>query len=72
ATLVFLDPPYRKGLEAAALGALAANGWIAAGATIVVEHDKGDRVAVPPGFTEFDRRVYGTTGVLFLRYEGAR
>ncbi|MCZ6605054.1 MAG: 16S rRNA (guanine(966)-N(2))-methyltransferase RsmD, partial [Alphaproteobacteria bacterium] len=44
ATLVFLDPPYRKGLEAAALEALASNGWIAAGATIIVEHDKGDRV----------------------------
>ncbi|WP_342627442.1 16S rRNA (guanine(966)-N(2))-methyltransferase RsmD [Nguyenibacter vanlangensis] len=35
--LLFLDPPYGKGLPARALAALGAAGWIAPGALVVVE-----------------------------------
>ena len=35
--VAFLDPPYRSGLAAAALASLAANGWLAADARIIVE-----------------------------------
>lgn len=68
ASLVFLDPPYGQGLDGAALTALAAQGWIAAGAMVAVEHDKDDAVAIPPGFAECDRRAYGSTEILFLRF----
>lgn len=39
-SLVFLDPPYRKGLIPAALKALAAQGWIAPGAMLICETAK--------------------------------
>ena len=70
ADLVFLDPPYGQGLEAGALAALVKAGWLAAGALVTVEHATGDEIAIPPGFEAVDRRTYGTSAVLFLRYRG--
>ena len=64
--LAFLDPPYGGGLAEPALLALAEEGWLAPGATIVVEL-AGDDVFVPPeGFAISDDRAYGKTRVLFL------
>lgn len=66
ATLVFLDPPYRRGLAAAALVALSAAGWFAPGAAVVVE-EAADAGFVPPkGFSLIDRRCYGGTTIYFL------
>lgn len=64
ATLVFLDPPYGKGLGERALAAAVARGWVAAGATVVWE--EAAEVAVPEGFSRIDARAYGGTWVTFL------
>lgn len=64
ATLVFLDPPYGKGLGARALDAAAAAGWIAPGAIVVWEENAPQHA--PPGFEEADRRRYGDTHVTIL------
>jgi 16S rRNA (guanine966-N2)-methyltransferase len=69
-TLVFLDPPYGKGLAEQALASAAAGGWLADGAVIVVEERKGTAVTLPEGFTEIDRRTYGDSQVLFARWQG--
>lgn len=63
--LVFLDPPYGKGLGAKALTAAGDAGWIAPEALIVWE----ERTAqpAPVGFTTLDNRRYGDTWVTFLR-----
>ena len=63
--LVFLDPPYGKGLGAAALGSAQAGGWLASDALVVWE----ERVApaAPPGFDPLDQRKYGDTVVTLLR-----
>ncbi len=66
--LVFLDPPYGKGLAERALASAAAGGWLAAGAIAVVEERKGEPIAVPAQFAELDRRSWGDTQVLFARY----
>jgi len=66
--LVFLDPPYRSGLAAAALPALAARGWIADGAIGVVETAADEDFTPPPGFTPVDERRYGKAKLLFLRF----
>ncbi|MGR3491808.1 MAG: RsmD family RNA methyltransferase, partial [Shimia sp.] len=61
--LVFLDPPYGKGLGEAALVSATAQGWIADDALIVWEE------AAPmeaPGFMVEDRRRYGDTHVTLL------
>jgi len=66
--LVFLDPPYRSGLAAAALTALAARGWIADGAIGVVETAADEDFAPPAGFMPLDERRYGKAKLLFLRF----
>ncbi|QPH55471.1 16S rRNA (guanine(966)-N(2))-methyltransferase RsmD [Pontivivens ytuae] len=63
--LVFLDPPYGRGLGAPALAAAAAGGWIAEDALVVWEEAAPQEV--PAGFREVDRRAYGDTSVQLLR-----
>ncbi|MHA6324840.1 16S rRNA (guanine(966)-N(2))-methyltransferase RsmD [Roseivivax sp. CAU 1753] len=64
ATLVFLDPPYGKGLGAKALGAARDGGWIAPGALIVWEESTPQ--APPEGFLPRESRRYGDTHVTLL------
>lgn len=66
--LIFLDPPYGQGLGEKALAELAANGWIAPGATIVWEEAADADVPVPGGFTLEDTRIYGAAAVRFLTF----
>jgi 16S rRNA (guanine966-N2)-methyltransferase len=70
--LVFLDPPYDKGLAERALSSADAGGWLAAGALVVIEERAGTALALPPQYVEIDRRRWGDTQVSFLRWTGAR
>lgn len=63
--LVFLDPPYGKGLGALALSAAQAAGWIAPGALIVWE--EATEQPAPPGFDLIETRRYGDTVLTLLR-----
>ena len=65
--LVFLDPPYGKGLAEQALASLRDGGWLVPGALLVVEEAKAAAVAVPDGFEELERRAYDDTEFVFLR-----
>ena len=62
--LVFLDPPYGKGLGSRALSAASAQGWIAPDALIVWEENSPQ--PAPPGFAPLDSRRYGDTHVTLL------
>ncbi|AVO38871.1 16S rRNA (guanine(966)-N(2))-methyltransferase RsmD [Pukyongiella litopenaei] len=62
--LVFLDPPYGRGLGHKALAAALAGGWIAPGALVVWE--ESTEMAPPEGFALEDRRRYGDTHVTLL------
>lgn len=64
--LVFLDPPYGKGLGEAALARLGPGQWIAPAALIVFECG-ADETPSTPGFETLDARDYGAAKVLFLR-----
>jgi 16S rRNA (guanine966-N2)-methyltransferase len=64
-TLVFLDPPYGKGLGEAALASAISGGWIAPNARIVWE--EASPQLAPPGFETLDQRRYGETHVSLLR-----
>lgn len=64
--LVFLDPPYHRGLGEAALARLMAGGWITDDALAVFECGKDENPATP-GFERLDSREYGAAKVLFLR-----
>ena len=57
-SLVFLDPPYGKGLAETALASLRDGGWLAPGALLVVEEAKAAAFSAPTGFEELERRAY--------------
>ena len=64
--LALLDPPYGSGLAAAAVGALAAAGWIAAATMCVVELSHHEEFVPPATFTAGEERRYGKTRFVFL------
>ncbi len=64
--LVFLDPPYGKGLGERALAALGDGGWITADAIIVFEVGASE-TPLTPAFETLDERTYGAAKVLFLK-----
>ncbi len=68
ASLVFLDPPYGKGLGSRALASGVAGGWVAPGALIVWEESAPQ--LPPEGFTPLDTRRYGDTHVTLLERAG--
>jgi 16S rRNA (guanine966-N2)-methyltransferase len=70
--VAFLDPPYRSGLAAPALTALAAMGWLTARAIAVVEIAADEEFSAPEGFTMIDERKYGAARLVFLRREGGK
>ena len=65
-SLVFLDPPYGKGLAERALVSARGGGWLKPDALIVVEEAKG-AFKTPEGFEEIERRDYYDTEIVFLR-----
>jgi 16S rRNA (guanine966-N2)-methyltransferase len=66
-SLVFLDPPYGKGLAEKALASLRDGGWLKPKALLVVEEAKAAAFAAPDGYEELERRVYDDTEFVFLR-----
>lgn len=64
--LVFLDPPYGKGLAEQALVSARAGNWFAPDVTIVLEESASAPLALPDGFTLDDRREYGAAAVHFI------
>ena len=63
--LVFLDPPYGRGLGEKAIGSALAGGWVAPGGLVVWE--EGVNQAPPPGLTGLDQRRYGDTMIAIYR-----
>ena len=63
-TLVFLDPPYGKGLGQKALFAALEGAWIADDALIVWE--ESSPMEPPPGFVRHDARRYGDTHITLM------
>ena len=63
--LIFLDPPYGKGLGEQALASCLAEGWVAPGAMVVWEENAPP--AVPAPLEQIDQRSYGDTVVTLAR-----
>lgn len=64
--LVFLDPPYGKGLGEQALLSLRDGNWLAENVTIVLEDSVDATLDLPEGFVLDDRRAYGAAAVHFI------
>lgn len=63
--VVFLDPPYARGIVSATLRSLA--GWVglAAETVVVVQHSRWEEPFAPPGWRLLKRRGYGETQLAF-------
>lgn len=72
AALAVLDPPYRSGLAAPALVALAGMGWLAHHALVIAELAAKEPFSAPEGFAMIDERRYGAARLVFLRRQGDR
>ncbi len=68
--LVFLDPPYGKGLAERALASLVTGSWLAENAIVVVEEAAKVEVAIPDELTVLGDHRYGDTRVLTLQFRG--
>ena len=66
-SLVFLDPPYAKGLADKAIISLRDGGWLTPDALLVIEEAKAAGFKGPDGFEELERRAYDDTEFVFLR-----
>lgn len=69
--LVFMDPPYRRGLGEAALKALPQAGWLRHDTLVVLETGADEETEIPAGFEIADRRVQGDSQVIFLLWKAA-
>ena len=71
--VVFLDPPYLKGVGALTgdLAALAGHGWLTEQAVVVVERSaRADPLAWGSGYAPDRVRSYGETALHLARWEG--
>jgi len=64
--LVFMDPPYRKGLVARALNAVDDGGWLTPHAVAVAEIAEDEMFAAPDWAGSLDERVYGDTKIVIM------
>ncbi len=68
--LIFLDPPYRRGLAVPALLSLAASGWIGPATLIVVEREEKDAFELPATLEELKVIKQGKRRAHFLSPKG--
>src|SRR3954451_19443329 len=66
-SLVFLDPPYGRGLAEKALMSARDGGWLSKDALIVVEESAEPAFKPPEGYEELERRRYDDTEFVILR-----
>lgn len=64
-SLAFLDPPYDKDFVPPTLKALREEGWLDAGAVVVIEERAGAEVNLPEGFILRETRRSGVAQVVF-------
>jgi 16S rRNA (guanine966-N2)-methyltransferase len=65
--LVFIDPPYGKGLGEQAMASLLEGDWLSAGAVLVLEESEKSAVGDVAGVSLTDTRSYGDTQVRVYR-----
>ncbi len=69
-TLAFLDPPYGKALAEIGADSSCRRRLAGAEALVIVEEAAAVEFSKPEAFEKLERRDYGETQVVFLRYRG--
>jgi 16S rRNA (guanine966-N2)-methyltransferase len=65
--IVFLDPPYGRGLGEHALAAAVEGGWLGDDAIVVLEERADVEITLPASFGEIDARIYGDTQIVIAK-----
>ena len=63
---IYFDPPYNSDLYLSVLDKLIVGGWTKDSSLIICEHSKKLSFPIPKEWVERDRRVYGSSGLIFL------
>lgn len=66
ADIIFMDPPYGKGMVLPAIQALAESGWLVKKTLCVVETERKEDLVLPPLFETHEERVYGKAKISFV------
>ena len=66
ADVIFLDPPYKKNIAEISILRLSKFGWIDGNTLIILEKGKDENFN--SGFKLIDKRIYGNTEILFLKF----
>ena len=66
ADIIFLDPPYKKNIAEVSILKLSKYGWIDENTLIILE--KGKDECFRSVYKLIDRRIYGNTEILFLKF----
>ena len=70
ADILFMDPPYGKGLAELAIPQFLKQGWIDKNTLIIIEEDKKNRVEIPNEFVLENKRSAGRNTFYFIKWEG--
>ena len=62
--LIFLDPPYGRGLVPPVLAALQDGGWLAKNALLIIEESASTMVRLPDGIVLAETRRFGQTQIV--------
>ena len=65
--ILFMDPPYGKGLAQKALSPFCTQGWIDTNTLIIIEEDKTNPIDCPPDFQLEEHRSAGRNTFYFLK-----
>ena len=67
ADILFMDPPYGKGLWESALPQFLIQGWIDENTLVIIEEDKANKVEIPTPFVLQEKRASGRNTFYFLK-----
>ena len=65
-SIIFIDPPYKKENIYLLLLKILKNKIKSKKTFVIIETSKGEKIAIPEGFTFFKEKIYGKTKILFL------
>ena len=65
-SIIFIDPPYKKENINLLLLKILKNKIKSKETFVIIETSKGEKIAIPEGFTFFKEKIYGKTKILFL------
>ncbi len=65
--LIFLDPPYFKGLESQTFTALSTQGWLKKDTLIILESDTDVEIDIPEQFHCMEKITLGHTKISFIK-----